>query len=402
MALTRTLGPLHFEDLEPKRFEDLARQLIYDYKQWRRLEATGRSGSDDGFDARGYEMRNREVLEASPVSALTDEDGSTVDGEEALVEGHDDRLWLVQCKREKAIGPTKLVDYLDEIVLFSGEKLHGIVFTAACDFSKKARDQFAEKCREIGVEEWHLWGKAELEDRLFRPENDHLLFAYFGVSLTIRKRSQRIDLRAKLTMKRKANRLLGSHKHTHLLLRPPEAPTYPDSREVRDSETGDPPWLVRQYRHLSHEGLLFCVRRYFAYFHDDGKHWDAAMAFDDVRSSKNEDCWRREEEDFELRSKVYKAWDELPKANRAWLEVLGVIPFENILDIDDIGDEYFSSPHVYASFMDRQRGPFKSFYLKLETTENYDPRVVFLSDKDKDRISIFPEEIRLKTHRILV
>lgn len=50
-AVTPTLGPLHFEDLEPKRFEDLARQLIYDYKPWRKLEASGRAGSDDGFDA---------------------------------------------------------------------------------------------------------------------------------------------------------------------------------------------------------------------------------------------------------------------------------------------------------------------------------------------------------------
>ena len=56
MVTSRTLGPLHFEDLEPKRFEDLVRQLAYDFKVWRRLEATGRAGSDDGFDARGYEI----------------------------------------------------------------------------------------------------------------------------------------------------------------------------------------------------------------------------------------------------------------------------------------------------------------------------------------------------------
>lgn len=29
MATTRTIGPLHFEDLDPKRFEDLVRQLAY-------------------------------------------------------------------------------------------------------------------------------------------------------------------------------------------------------------------------------------------------------------------------------------------------------------------------------------------------------------------------------------
>ena len=55
-AVTRTLHPLPFENLEPKRFEDLVRQLAYDFRVWRSLEATGRSGSDDGFDARGYEI----------------------------------------------------------------------------------------------------------------------------------------------------------------------------------------------------------------------------------------------------------------------------------------------------------------------------------------------------------
>jgi len=39
---SRTLNPIHFEDLEPHRFEDLIRQLIYDYRDWTSLEATGR------------------------------------------------------------------------------------------------------------------------------------------------------------------------------------------------------------------------------------------------------------------------------------------------------------------------------------------------------------------------
>ena len=49
MPVTRTLNPLPFTDLEPKRFEDLVRQLIYDFRPWNRLEATGRAGSDDGY-----------------------------------------------------------------------------------------------------------------------------------------------------------------------------------------------------------------------------------------------------------------------------------------------------------------------------------------------------------------
>ncbi|PPJ40286.1 hypothetical protein, partial [Pseudoxanthomonas sp. KAs_5_3] len=65
-------------------------------------------------------------------------DGETeVVDETAVREGAEDRLWLIQCKRERAIGPKALTDYLDGVVLSPDEQLYGIVFTAAADFSKK-------------------------------------------------------------------------------------------------------------------------------------------------------------------------------------------------------------------------------------------------------------------------
>ena len=254
MATTRTLGPLHFEDLDPKRFEDLVRQLAYEFKSWRRLEATGRSGSDDGFDARGYEI----VTNEAQLTSSTDE-GESIEEQSSVDNAAEDRLWLIQCKRERAIGPTALLNYLADTVLGPDESLHGLVFTAACDFSKKARDAFARQCREMGLEEWHLWGKAELEDRLFRPENDHLLFAYFGVSLTIRRRSQRADLRARLAIKRKAYRMLKNESYASLLLRSPDATNYPYTDELAKFKK-NPLWMVWPYRGTSHEGLKFCVR----------------------------------------------------------------------------------------------------------------------------------------------
>src|SRR5206468_3142832 len=54
--VTRTMAPIHFEDLDPHRFEDLVRQLAYDFRQWQSIESTGRGGADDGFDIRAYEV----------------------------------------------------------------------------------------------------------------------------------------------------------------------------------------------------------------------------------------------------------------------------------------------------------------------------------------------------------
>jgi hypothetical protein len=388
MVTSRTIGPLHFEDLDPKRFEDLVRQLAYEFKPWRRLEATGRSGNDDGFDARGYEIV---VKDAEPSSS--GEESEAVEERATLSEGIDDRLWLIQCKRERAIGPKALVKYLDDTVLGPDEKLHGLVFTAACDFSKKARDDFAKKCREMELEEWHLWGKAELEDRLFRPENDHLLFAYFGVSLTIRRRLQRTDLRARLVMKRKANRMLKDQFHATLLLRSPDATGYPYTGD-RAHFKKNPLWMVCPYRGMSHEGLKFCVERYFAYLSDDGKSWDAAMAVNDARGRTHEDPWLGEDRCDEKWETLRQLWNKIPDRNRAWLEVVGLVSFDDILDIDDLGDEYVEAPHIYAPFAPGSRGPFKGFIAEVETIGRWDQRACHPKTATDGRIEYFPAELR--------
>lgn len=381
VAASRTLGPLHFEDLEPKRFEDLVRQLIYDFKPWRRLEATGRAGSDDGFDARGYEIVN-----GSPPA-----EGEDVSEETALA-GADDRLWLVQCKRERSIGPKKLLSYLDDIKLDKGDGLHGIVFTAACDFSKAARDKFRDRCEALGLKEWHLWGKAELEDRLLRSENDRLLFAYFGISLTIRRRTQRADLRAKLVMKRKAHRLLEPKQNTMMLLRSPDATMYPDLSDIPDFDKRGP-WIVRRYLGMDHAGLKFSVERYFAYLSDDGKSWDAMFCTNDAKGSQHEDPWSTKTSGNGLRQEAWDVWNRLAVKNQAWLEIIGIVPFEDVLDIDEIGDEYVDEPHVYVVFS-ADGSPFTAFYNSVTPIEQFDQRRLQEPDPEKDRVEVFPVHLR--------
>jgi hypothetical protein len=194
---TRTIHPLPFKHLEPKRFEDLVRQLIYDFRPWRQLEPTGRAGSDDGFDARGFEIVDFSV---------TDDDSD--DGDDVTPPPPIDRLWLIQCKREKEIGPTKLVDHLNSITAESFQGLHGLIFAAPCDFSKRAHDEFRAWCADKGIQELYLWGEATIEDFLYQPKNDHLLFAYFGISLQIRRQKASAAIRRTVSLKRKLRRLI--------------------------------------------------------------------------------------------------------------------------------------------------------------------------------------------------
>lgn len=377
MAVTRTLGPLHFEDLEPKRFEDLARQLIYDFKPWRRLEATGRSGSDDGFDARGYEMVVAEDVESS------DEDTDR--------EVEADRLWLIQCKREKTITPAKLRAHLEEIKLGSGEFLHGLVFTAACDFSKRARDDFRGFCETNEIKEWHLWGKGELEDLLFLPKNDALLFAYFGISLTIRRRTLRTELRTRLAVKRKAHRVLEEFIGREVLLRAPEATAYPHSADQANFDR-QPLWFVATYKGLTHSGLLFAIRRHFAFLNDARDGWDAAFVLNDDRPG--EDPWSKKQQDHQLRGEIWREWGELPKRNQAWFELHAVVPFDSVVEIDDIGDDYFEGPHVYAVFTG-DTGPFSGYRATVEAADRFGSGgVLYPSDRHDGRIPAFKTEWR--------
>lgn len=374
MATSRTVNPLHFEDLEPKRFEDLVRQLIYDFKNWRRLEATGRAGSDDGFDARGYEIvANEEPVDDEPQDPA-DAPGS-------------DRLWLVQCKREKTISPKKLSTYMDQIRLGESEQLHGLLFVAACDFSKASRDVFRRKCEALGVEEWHLWGKAELEDQLFQPKNDHLLFAYFGISLTIRRRSKKSELGQLLATKRKAHRALGGKLHSHLLLRDvndQNYPTPPDNHKAR------PLWVTAQFREFHARGLIFVVNRFFAYLSHDPLEWDAALSLNDAPAR---DSWNEGNGGHARRSAIFDFWNTLPRENQSWFEVLALVPYDQIIAIDELGDNYHQEPHVYVEF-NGDTGPFAGYAKNISSGGQWDKFEFSPESLSDRRVAKFPAEMR--------
>lgn len=328
---TRTLNPLPFTDLEPKRFEDLVRQLIYDYKTWRRLEATGRSGSDDGFDARGLEITQITLPSES----------RDAEEEEPLDETTADRLWLIQCKREREIGPTKVIKYLDEINLSGEVKLHGIIFAAACDFSKKARDNFYSWCRTHGIQEAIIWGKGEIEDMLFQPKNDGLLFAYFGISLTIRQRSQATQIRANIATKRKLKRTVLTNS-AEVLVRDPSDQEYPF---VEAGKTPDK-WWVFPPEELTYAGLSMSVGWFYAYLDPKSGEWDAARM---VGAMRRHHLWAIKDPKIEeLRDEARQTWEELPDENKAWLKVSGVIALENILAVDECGDNIFPGVHIVS------------------------------------------------------
>ncbi|MFI5330564.1 MAG: restriction endonuclease [Desulfobaccales bacterium] len=375
---TSTINPLHFEDLEPHRFEDLVRQLIYDFREWRSLEATGRSGSDEGFDIRGWEaIRPLEV------------DKEDEEGEDAVTE---DRIWLIQCKREKSIPPAKIRKYLDDIFATNKENLYGLILVAPCDFSKKTRDTFIQGIREKSIQEFRLWGRAELEDMLFQPKNDHLLFAYFGISIVTRRRSLKTQIRSILSIKKKAIKYLGPlnyYDQKAVLLRDPEETRYPYQEQISDFNMF-PRWEVNYFDGYEHNGLKFLRRNYYAYLADDKISFDFAQLIN--TAAVREDPWLEADQKLDqddCSQNLLKFWNnEITEKNGGRLEIVGIIPFNKIIEIDGDGDNWFEGPHIYVQF-DMQNGPFEGLYVTLKTLSGE----IFYPEL-KNRIKFFPEEFR--------
>jgi restriction endonuclease len=383
-TVTKSIHPLPFEHLEPKRFEDLVRQLIYDFRNWRQLEATGRGGADDGFDARGYEIGD-----------ATDSVPSDEDDESIALPVSNDRLWLVQCKREKTIGPSKLNAYLEAIPLESKKDLHGIIFVAACTFSKKAHDIFRSWCAQNSLQEFHLWGASEIEDLLYLPKNDHLLFAYFGISLQIRKQKVATTIRRLVSLKRKLNRHIPVEDRfgNPIILRDPSDDRYPFTNGKALSE-GKFLWLPTYSKGISAQGLQIVIRRHWAYYNYEFGYWDFASGVKLDIPSKRENPWysRQVPDEYEQKLDALREfWLTLPRGGQFHFLLVYCISYDDILDIDEVGDNVLKIPTVFVAFQNGAAPLSPHGRVVLTSGSSHAPNVPF---NPKGHVRVFPDMFR--------
>lgn len=378
---TRSINPLHFEDLDPHRFEDLVRQLVYGYRSWVILEATGRSGADDGVDIRAVESL------APPRSDESDADG----GDELLGE---QRVWFIQCKREKSLGPAKARAIAGAASSAAPEAPHGFLLAAPCQLSKRTRDTLAAELRSAGVREVVTWGRADLEDQLFRPEHDHLLFAYFGISIQVRRRNLRSELRSRLGLKRQIFRAVGDLEHRGVkavLLRDPSEPNYPFSDRVEAWDADDPAWLWTAFhQHSNPDTLAVVYQRHHAWLSANRKSYDIVEGCSHVLPHRHGFAQVPHKDEAEC-DRLWRYYhNEIPKDERAWLETVGWIRFDDILLVDDLGDAFHDPPHILLR-RDNEHGFFTHTrrFLTLDqhgSHERFDPAELRRTRKFPDPI----------------
>jgi len=332
--VTRTYGPIHFEDLDPHRFEDLIRELTYDLKDWQSIEATGRSGTDGGFDIRAFErISTAQIVTTDPEDV---EEQHPMNGDR----------WMIQCKREKDIGPKKLLTILDDVD--TSDPPYGYILAAAANFSKQSYDAFRAKLIEKGVMEFYLWGKAELEDMLHLPKNDRILFTFFGISLVTRRRSRSTEIRFGVNNKNKLFRVLGEQiGHSPILLRDANDEHYPYESNYKDFDKS-PHWKEFEATKYHAHGLVAEVAKRFAYIDRDKKEYDYTEHASLIFRQSDSDQERREQQD--ARNLVEDYWDHLPNRHKAHFCEDGLVRFDEMLVIDDKGIEPHKFPHIFVEF----------------------------------------------------
>jgi len=371
---TRTINPIHFEDLEPHRFEDLIRQLAYDFRQWKSIEAIGRCGADDGID-----------IKATEVSALSQDDEEELEIKDNV---NNEREWIIQCKREKSINPAKIRKIVKESFQNGRQNTYGFILAAACDFSKKARDEFRTELVNLGIQEFYIWGKSELEDMLFMPKNDHLLFAYFDISLQVKKKSLKTTYRLRIATKRKLIEIIGpinQETFCPVLLRNAANVKYPEIDEPQEHKD----WnyficLGQTYP----DYVAFIEEECFAYLAEDFEHW---AAYTDKKleflNQPFKIIWGKEQiQESSQEEEIRNKWLSIHETLRGKLRHIGLIHLDRILAIDIDGDAFHSGPHILVDTQSHD-GFFDCFYTELVIGSSYTKRKIEL--REEMRIEFF-------------
>jgi len=344
MKVTRTINPLHFEDLEPHRFEDLIRQLVYDLKDWKSIEATGRLGSDDGIDILAIEN----YIEGT----------GDIDDAESV---NTDRIWIVQCKREQNISPKKIVQIVESDISKQLEIPYGYILASSSNFSKKARESFKHTLNKLGVQEFYIYGKAEIEDLLFQPKYDHLLFAYFGVSLQKRRRSIKTQLSNRLTTKRKLIKTIGSFtevRNKKIFVRSAESLEYP---RLNDNK---PLWRFYEIMfYMPADCISLVTKRHLAYANWENEEWDIIHNYDDSFPRYPEIMEYDYDSDSNVanRSHAYERWNTIDPVNKAFFIEIRPVHFDRIVLVDELGDAFHEPPHLIVDFINDSPFEDRSF-----------------------------------------
>ena len=165
-----TTNRLHFEDLEPRRFEELGYQLLHRLYKWERLDHTGVCGNDGGIDIYGI----------------------TKDGVHCYC----------QVKRYQKLSQADIRDIYSSIIDNSKAGIDPnskFILICACDLSKQVLDVTYDEGTKNGFKSIEIISRTKLESLLYNGHRT-LLKTFFGSASNTRE-SNAVKIRKQIRAK---------------------------------------------------------------------------------------------------------------------------------------------------------------------------------------------------------
>jgi hypothetical protein len=303
---TVTIGKLHFDDLDPLRYEDLSLAMVYRLRRWNIIHHFGRKGNDDGID---------------------------VYAEEELENGAG-KTWFIQCKRYICIKKRDLKDAIDKVITKNDITPDVFLLVAACDITKANIEYFKKYASEQGIKNPQLWTASIIETKLYSEYHD-LLFAFFGVNLSTTRNNRIETIKRNIKMKHRMKvdfikkqinpietmkRPYKKFEFSEAIIHSVDDYSYPKA----DETMGISGWFKVELYNFYYNGIevIIGIEKYIS---DSEGYWDIAQ-YDDITRLEKYDS--------------YAAY------------AVGRIPYENIVEYDLSGDDFYNCPHIYCDFKD--------------------------------------------------
>lgn len=172
---TKTTNRIHFSDIEPSYFEHLGYALIQNEFTWSHLDHTGALGNDGGVDILGLTENN-----------IT---------------------YYIQVKRYKSLNVSQISEILNKIVAHNDiDSNSGVILFVGCDLGANAIKEFYRISKELGFYIAKLYTATTIEALLYNKYHS-LLEQYFGIKIGNR-RSVSSTIKKSIVKKKLAQKLL--------------------------------------------------------------------------------------------------------------------------------------------------------------------------------------------------
>lgn len=204
-----------------------------------------------------------------------------------------------------------------------------------CDVSLATRRAYEEYATTKGIGVAMLWTAAKLEAMLY-AEHPDLLFSFFGISLARHERTLEANLKRGLAMKRKLIRLLPhTGGHPDIIVRSIDDEAYPNADAEPKGRMST--WFKAEFGLHYHNGIEVILNIEMIIVDRETQHW-AVVDYSDpeIKAAKP----NPEAVIHNIHYEIIKVF------------TMGRIPFRNIFEIDDEGDEYYRGIHIYCRYAD--------------------------------------------------